>query len=132
LKFYASIRCEVKKLTGAENKFYNDDKDLIGHAVSINVVKNKMAAPYRKAEFSVYYQSGIDTTSEIAAVAVKKGIVTIDGNTYSYKDKKIAVGEAKYRAEVLTNEKLRAILLRRLFGQATQEVEVFGAEAKAA
>lgn len=123
LKFYASVRCEIKKLTGAENRFYNGDKDLIGHTVQVTCVKNKVAPPYRKAQFEVYYGKGIDHVSEIATVALKTGIVHVDGNTYMYKDKKIAVGEGKYVEAVRSNEKLQTVLLKRIQNQPESAVD---------
>jgi recombination protein RecA len=72
LKFYASVRLRVRKKSGSEIKNGNE---ALGHIMIAKCVKNKVGPPLREAEFELYYLSGINKDSEIAELAVKKGIV---------------------------------------------------------
>ncbi|AOQ24561.1 Protein RecA [Moorella thermoacetica] len=77
LKFYASVRVEVRKAD-----VHKDGKRVIGHRIKCKVVKNKVAAPYKEAEFDLYYDSGIDTAEEIARLAIVAGLIIQKGAWY--------------------------------------------------
>jgi recombination protein RecA len=86
LKFYSSVRLKAwKKSQGAIKK--GDEQ--IGHRMCLQVIKNKVAAPFRNAEFDIYYNSGIDRKSEISELAISKGVVEKpNARTYVFGDLK--------------------------------------------
>jgi recombination protein RecA len=106
LKFYASMRIQVS----AGTKYKDEEDRVIGHLVKAKIVKNKCAPPFRTAEFDLYYEKGIDKSGEIVAVGITKNIIKIEGNTYSFGDKK-AIGEKKFRTLVQEDRELRKAIL---------------------
>lgn len=94
LKFYASVRIEIKKID-----FIKDSKGLVsGIRVRAKVVKNKVAPPFRDAEFELVYGKGINKVVEILDVATENGIIQKSGAFYSYKDKDLRLGQGKEQA----------------------------------
>jgi len=85
LKFFSSVRLRVKRVPKSE-KMENDVP--VGHRVHVSVVKNKVAAPYRQAEFDLYYNSGVDNASEVADILVGAGAVEKKGAWYFYEEQK--------------------------------------------
>ncbi len=97
LKFYASVRLEVRPTT---NAIKNDDGQVTGKEVKVKVVKNKIAPPFRTAEFFIMYDKGIDLEADVLKLAVDEyEIVTKSGSFFSYKDQRLGQGAdnvAKY------------------------------------
>ncbi|AYM03529.1 recombinase RecA [Levilactobacillus yiduensis] len=87
LKFYATVRLEVRR---AEQ--IKDGTDVIGNRTRIKVVKNKVAAPFKRAEVDIMYGKGISQTGELLDMAVEKDIVDKSGSWYSYGDDRIGQG----------------------------------------
>jgi recombination protein RecA len=86
MKFYASVRLRVGKVNSSEIKDPVTG-DQIGHRMKVNVVKNKVASPFRIAEFDLIYTKGIQQKSEVSELAMIKGIVSNPkGRTYTYKN----------------------------------------------
>ncbi len=91
LKFYASVRLEVRTTT---NALKNDDGDTVGKEVKVKVVKNKIAPPFRTAEFFLMYDRGIDREADILKLAVdtEPSIVTKSGAFYSFREQRLGQG----------------------------------------
>jgi recombination protein RecA len=89
LKFYASIRLDIRR-SGAGIK--DKDNNLIGNHVKVKVVKNKLAPPFRIAEFDIMYGQGISKIGEIVDLGVDQDIIQKSGAWYAYNDAKIAQG----------------------------------------
>jgi recombination protein RecA len=96
LKFYASLRLEVRK--GAQV----DIGDKHGSHIKVKIVKNKMAPPFKTAEFDLVFGEGIDWVGELLDVAVKTGVIKRSGSWYSYNDKKL--GQGKEQTGLTLNE----------------------------
>lgn len=91
LKFYASIRLDIRKSDSTKNV-----EDFPGNRVRVKVVKNKLAPPFKQAEFDIIYGKGISRLGEIIDLGVELGIVTKAGSWYSYNTEKL--GQGKQRA----------------------------------
>ncbi len=87
LKFYASVRLDIRKVDTIKA-----GEDAVGNRVRVKVVKNKVAPPFRQAEFDIMYDGGISRTAGILDLGVKFNIVQKAGTWYSYKDERIGQG----------------------------------------
>lgn len=90
LKFYASVRIDVRK-----KDTLKDGGDIVGNHVVAKIVKNKVAPPFRTAEFDIMYGMGISNTACVLDLAVENGFVQKGGSWYSYNDEKIGQGKEK-------------------------------------
>ncbi|MEG0162366.1 MAG: recombinase RecA [Mucinivorans sp.] len=101
LKFYASIRVDVRRGTAIK-----DGEDQSGNRTKVKIVKNKMAPPFRKAEFDIVYGEGISKIGEIIDLGVDFDIIKKSGSWFSYGDKKIGQGRESVKALLQTDTAL--------------------------
>lgn len=100
LKFYASVRMDIRRIGQIKQ-----GEDVIGNRVRVKVVKNKIAPPFRQAEFDVMYNKGISKSGDVLDLAVDKGIVDKAGAWFSYKDQKIGQGREAAKTFLEQNPK---------------------------
>ncbi|MBO7523433.1 MAG: recombinase RecA, partial [Bacteroidales bacterium] len=101
LKFYASVRLDIRKTTQIK-----DGDDIIGSRTKVKVVKNKLAPPFRKAEFDILYGEGISKVGEIVDLGVDFNIIKKSGSWFSYGDTKLAQGRDATKQVLLDNPEL--------------------------
>jgi len=89
LKFYASVRMDIRRIGAVKN-----GDDIIGNQTRVKVIKNKMAPPFRQAEFEITYGEGTNHLAEVIDLGVEIGAVGKAGSWYSYGDEKIGQGKA--------------------------------------
>lgn len=113
LKFYSSVRMDIRRI-GAIKK----GDEVIGNQTRVKVVKNKMAPPFRQAEFEILYNQGISKLGELIDLGVQENIVEKSGAWYSYKGEKIGQGKENARQFLLENaaiaEEIEGLLRERL------------------
>jgi len=102
LKFYSSIRMKVKTIKKLKNK----DELIIGNRLRVKVEKNKVANPFGVMEVDLYFDSGIDIGGDIFDIAVEKGFIIKEGNTFFYEKKRIGVGRDNARNELVKNQEM--------------------------
>jgi len=114
LKFYSSVRLDIRRI-GAIKK----GEEVVGNETRVKVVKNKIAPPFKQAEFGILYNEGISLEGEIVDLGVKEGLIDKAGAWYSYKDDRIGQGKDNVRIFLKENpeisqeieEQIRAKLL---------------------
>jgi recombination protein RecA len=95
LKFYASVRLDIRKIGVIKN-----GEQVIGNRARVKVVKNKVAPPFREAEFDILYGAGVNVPGEIVDLATAAGLFEKSGAFYSYKGERVAQGREKACAHV--------------------------------
>ena len=103
LKFYSSIRLEIRKITTIK-----DGAEMVGSRVRVRVVKNKVAPPFKKSEFDIMYGQGISYVGDIIDLAVEGNIVEKTGAWYSYDDMKIGQGRENAKSFLTENPDIMA------------------------
>lgn len=102
LKFYASIRLDIRRTAGIKGQDGNE----IGNRVKVKVVKNKMAPPFRIAEFDILFNEGISRTGSAIDIAAEMNIIDKKGAWFSYKGQRLGQGREAVREELKKNPKL--------------------------
>ena len=101
LKFYASVRIDIRPSTSIK-----DGDDVLGRLTKVKVVKNKVAPPFKRAEFDVMFGEGISRSGEIIDLGVEHGIIQKSGSWFSYGDGKLAQGREAVKQLLLDNTEL--------------------------
>jgi len=101
LKFYASVRVDLRRIASLKK-----GEEIVGNRVRANVVKNKVAAPFRKAEFDIMYDEGISKASSILDISEANGVIKKVGAWYAYDDEKIGQGKENARLFLKANPKI--------------------------
>jgi len=109
LKFYASVRLDVRRVAQIKK-----GEDIIGNHVRVKVAKNKVAAPFKVAEFDIFFNKGISPDVELLTLALKHGLVNKAGATYSYEGEKLGVGLDTASEFVKNNEKIKKELVTKV------------------
>lgn len=99
LKFYSSVRIDVRRIAQVKK-----GESVVGNRVKAKVAKNKVAAPFREAEFDIMFGEGISYEADVLNAALKHGVVTKSGATYSMEGQKLGVGFDKV-TEILKEDK---------------------------
>ena len=101
LKFYASVRIDVRRTTQLK-----DGEEALGNRTRVKVVKNKMAPPFKKAEFDIVFGEGISRVGEIIDLGVEYGVIGKSGSWFSYNDQKLAQGREAVKQLLKDNPEL--------------------------
>ena len=101
LKFYASVRLDIRRVTAIK-----DGDQVIGNMTRVKVVKNKVAPPFRKAEFEIMFGEGISKVGEILVLGVEYGIIQKSGSWFSYNGSRLAQGRDASKALLRDNPEL--------------------------
>ena len=101
LKFYASVRVDVRRTTQIK-----DGDEALGNRTKVKIVKNKMAPPFKKAEFDIVYGEGISHVGEVLDLAVEYDIIKMSGSWFSYGESKLAQGREAVKAFLTDNLEL--------------------------
>ena len=101
LKFYASVRLDIRKVGQI-----NDGDEIIGNQVRVKIVKNKVAPPFKKAEFDLMFNEGISKVGELLDLGVEYGIIQKSGSWFSYQDSKLAQGRDATKTLLQDNPEL--------------------------
>lgn len=101
LKFYASVRMDIRRISQIKQ-----GEEIVGNRVRIKVVKNKIAPPFRQAEFDIMYNQGISVSGDVLDLAVADGIVEKSGAWFSYGGEKIGQGREATKKYLDTNPKV--------------------------
>ena len=120
LKFYASVRLDIRRTGSIKNR-----DEVVGNAVRVKVVKNKVAPPFREVEFDIMYGEGISKIGEIIDLGVKAGVVEKSGSWFSYNSQRIGQGRENVREFLKTNPDVAAQIeqtVRRSSGKLSEEM----------
>lgn len=112
LKFYSSIRLDVRRIEALKQ-----GGEMVGNRTRIKVVKNKVAPPFREAEFDIMYGEGISREGEVVDLAVKLDIIKKSGSWYSYQDNRIGQGRDKVKQYLKDNPEFCEEIVRQVMEQ---------------
>ena len=109
LKYYASVRLDIRRIGAVKQ-----GDEVLGNRTRVKVVKNKLAPPFRKAEFDIRYGKGIDAMGDLLDRAVEADVVEKSGAYYRFDGKNIAQGRENARNAIEKDDKLREAIAARL------------------
>jgi len=109
LKFYASVRLDIRRIAQIK-----DGEEAIGNRAKVKVVKNKVAPPFRSAEFDIIFGEGISKAGEIIDMGVELGIIAKSGSWYSYNTDKLGQGRDAVKQLMLDNPELAADIEKKI------------------
>ena len=121
LKFYSSVRLDIRRIESIK-----EGQDVVGSRVRVKVVKNKMAPPFKQAEFDILFSQGISKAGELVDLGVDKKVLEKSGAWYSYHGERLGQGRDAVRDFLLTNQPLAREIegrLRELAGVPGRSVE---------
>lgn len=110
LRFYSSVRLEIRRIGSVK-----DGDDIAGNRVRVKVVKNKVAPPFRDAEFDILFGEGISQTGELVDIGVKLNIVEKSGTWFSYSGERLGQGRENARKYLLENKELMEKLILEIY-----------------
>jgi len=116
LKFYASVRMDIRRIAQIKA-----GEEIIGNRTRVKVVKNKIAPPFRQAEFDIMYNQGISKSGDVLDLAVEKGIVEKSGAWFAYKDAKIGQGREATKKYLEDNPKVMDEITKKVVEAAAKE-----------
>ncbi|MCB9360978.1 MAG: recombinase RecA [Flavobacteriales bacterium] len=116
LKFYSSIRIDVRRASQIK-----DGDEITGNRTRVKIVKNKVAPPFRKAEFDIMYGAGISKVGEIIDIGVEKNIIKKAGSWFSYGDTKLGQGRDAVKQLLLDNPDLMDELEQKIVAEINPE-----------
>ena len=119
LKFYASVRLDVRRIEALK-----DGQSVIGNRTRVKVVKNKVAPPFKEAQFDILYNEGISRMGDLVDTAVEAAIIAKSGSWFSYKEDRIGQGRDAVKQFLLSNPQTAQEIdtaLRKKFGLAAEE-----------
>ena len=119
LKFYSSVRIDLRRIAQIKK-----GEEVVGNRVKAKVVKNKVAAPFRQAEFDIMFNEGISYEGDVMNQALKHGIVKKTGNTYSFEAEKLGVGQEASKEKLRNDKKMLKEIEKRTL--AAVEAEITG------
>ena len=109
LKFYTSIRLDIRRIAQIKK-----GEEVVGGRHRVKVVKNKVAAPFRKTDFDLMYNEGISREGELLALGESLGIVKKSGSSYSFGEEKLGRGYDASRTYLRENKKVASELLKQI------------------
>ncbi len=127
LKFYSSVRVDVRRIASIK-----DGDEVVGNRTKVKIVKNKVAPPFREAEFDILYGEGISREGDLLDLAVEKNIVDKSGAWFSFQGERLGQGRDNARQFLKDNHDYRGrieLALREILGLAVQTVPVAAAAA---
>jgi recombination protein RecA len=116
LKFYASVRLDIRRIGAVKT-----GDEIVGNQTRVKVVKNKMAPPFKQAEFEIIYGNGINKTGEIVDLAVKHEIIAKAGSWYSYNGNRLGQGKAKAIDHLNEQTELRDVIEEQVMSATKQK-----------
>jgi recombination protein RecA len=110
LKFYSSVRIDIRRIGQIK-----DGEEVLGNQTRVKVVKNKVAPPFRKAEFEILFGQGISKIGELVDLGVQYGIVRKSGAWFSYEESKIGQGREAAKRTLADNPELAEEIEAKIF-----------------
>lgn len=120
LKFYASVRLDIRRIAQIK-----EGENVTGNRVRVKVVKNKVAPPFKQAEFDIIFGEGISKIGEIIDIGIEKGIIKKSGSWFSYNDIKLGQGKDAVKQLLKDNPELSAELEEKIKASLKEATNVF-------
>ena len=121
LKFYSSVRMDIRRIGAVK-----DGDEIVGNETRVKVVKNKVAPPFKQAEFQIMYGQGINHNGELVDLGVKHDFIDKSGAWYAYKGEKIGQGKENAKLYLEQNPKAAAeieMAIREKAGMISKKIE---------
>lgn len=129
LKFYSSVRMEIRSIGKIDSaNETTDEKELIGNRVRVKIVKNKVAPPFKIAEFDILYNHGISYEGDVIDVAIKYDLIRKSGSFYSYGETKLGQGKENVKQFITENatimKTIESELKKKLIEKKLEDIEI--------